>query len=139
VVADVNEYPQHDGKQEREHTSHSCDQGKKTFPSRGPDAGTKAMELLKAGDITPVKAPPLNPVNDTRAACEQNDAADHFNDELSLKGALTREHKSPCVQGLSFLLRFDPARAPRTKNTDSAATFALTRFVASQSQIWRRV
>jgi len=94
---------------------------------------------LEAGDIAPVEAPPLNPVNDTRATPEQNEAADHFNDELSLKSALAREHKSPCLQDLSFLLRVDPARAARSKNTDSAATFALRRFVASQSQIWRKV
>jgi hypothetical protein len=139
VVADVNEDPQHGGKQEREHASHACNQGEKTFPSGSPDAGTKAMELLKAGGITPAKAPPLNPVNDTRATPEQNEAADHFNDELSLKSALTREHKSPCLQGLYLVLRVDPARAARSKNTDSAATFALMRFVASQSQIWRKV
>lgn len=97
------------------------------------------MELLEAGDITPVKAPPLNPVNDTRATPEQNEAADHFNDELSLKSALAREHKSPCLQGLSFVLRVGTTRAARSKNTDSAATFALMRFVASQSQIWRKL
>ncbi len=94
---------------------------------------------MKTRGAPPVKAPPLDPVNDSNATSEHHEAEDHFHDQLILKSFLCREHKSRYPQDRAALLAADPPPPLRTKNTDSAATLALTLFEASQAQTWRSV